>query len=182
MGQEVYKLAFRSFKTVHESHLANPLSSALALKRKLLKDKAIENNDKPVKIIQDIVTSCNGEIGLRLAGEKAALKAVVKRMRKNTSHSRDPRGLDEFAGWECPDKFKLSLDGSDWLQADLTLSDGNKILIFFTHSDMVSIAASRVMLMDGTFGSLPAGFKQLYSMMVEVANDYSELFQAKAFF
>lgn len=95
---------------------------------------------------------------------KAAQKKICQRSRQPTKYPPSPTA-DGYTS--IPDRFKKTLDGGDFLLATVAVHGGN-VLIFSTHENLRRLSTAKIWMLDGTFGTAPDGFKQIYSILGSV--------------
>ena len=111
-----------------------------------------------MQIIQTTVTNTPQEVYLYLSSHNTPYQ-FIRRIR-NVDLPAEPQSLEDLIILE---NFKKTLDSSDFLIKDSTISN-NRILLFTTVANVRHLKESFFWIMDGTFKIVSTIFRQLYTI------------------
>lgn len=138
----------------------------------IVKEKAKETDDRPIQIIQNIISSTSNsqEVNTSLPSNEA-LRKSIKRVRRADFPS-EPESIEDI---DIPEDMKVTLDGVNFLVKDSIVGE-DRILLFTTATNVRNLGESRLWIMDGTFKTVPTLFRQLYTIHGRVGgNDNSRI-------
>ncbi|XP_057323664.1 uncharacterized protein LOC130666566 [Microplitis mediator] len=140
----------------HPADLADVKSKAI---RSTLKRRAVSDDVGPIGVIADVVKNVKSPVAARL-GTISSMQRTIQRARQKTKPTAPEKNLGDFI---VPDESQRTSKDEQFLLFD---SGGhrNRILIFSTASNLIKLAECEIWCGDGTFRTVPAIFKQLYSI------------------
>lgn len=75
-----------------------------------------------------------------------------------------PNNVQSLADLEIVAPYTMTTTGEQFLQFDSGAHDDNRWLMFYSRNALEKLCASRMVLCDGTFKTVPSMFYQLYSL------------------
>lgn len=103
---------------------------------------------------------------------RTAQKRLCQRQRKKTGLPKDPTDLDQIES-----SFTKTFDGRNFLLSNSD-RDGQRIMIFATVEDLTRLCQSEVVILDGTFASCPAPFRQIFTIHGSIGKGMGRTFAA----
>ncbi|XP_028166393.1 uncharacterized protein LOC114357115 [Ostrinia furnacalis] len=150
--------------TEHSHSPDASLLSSISFKNKLKQDAAA-TSIKPVQIIQANLEAVPSTSASSLPN-KNAMRQVIYRARKKNK-PKEPLTLDDI---DIPSEY-VFVEGERFLARDTKYGGKNRMLLFCTKQNIKILSESLVWLMDGTFKTCPALFRQIYSIHAIVGHD-----------
>lgn len=151
----------------NEEHIHAPDPTAveeLALRNRL-KRTAAEDSGMPAKIARNI--SANFPIDVQ---HRLSLNAQIKLVKRSrpTVHDVEPDTLENF---EVPEILRTTIKGELFYQGKVE-SEDNLAFIFASADDITILGLAQYWIADGTFGTVPGLFRQLFSIHASVGPDH----------
>jgi hypothetical protein len=119
-----------------------------------LREKALYSFKKPLDIVTDLTSELKVNECIEMA-KIVSLKDRVSRLRRSVFLSRE--GITD----DIPDCLKLNKRNERFLVQDSGVFDENRMVVFLSEACEVVLKKCEVWLIDGTFKSVPNGFRQL---------------------
>lgn len=149
--------------TLMKTHLHASDQAEIVVKEKMdeMKRRArSEPNEPPAMIVQEVTSTIRDEEVLVRLRERQTLMRGINRW-QNSERPQNPQTLGDV---QIREPYTLTKSGERFLQLDIEVTDGNKILMFYTEPDLRRLCDSESDFMDGTFSTAPRLFYQLYSI------------------
>lgn len=119
-----------------------------------------EPNENPANIIREATSFIQNEEVLVRLPERQTLMRGINRW-QNSQRPTNPNTLEEI---RIVEPYNLTNQGEVFLQLDTDMGDNNKLLIFYTETNLTNLCSGRQWFMDGTFKTAPRLFFQLYTI------------------
>ena len=150
-----------------EGHIHAPDSTAVEelTLRNRLKRTAAEDSGLPAKIARNISANFSIDVQHRLSLN--AQIRIVKRSRPAVNDV-EPDSLKNF---EVPEILRTTIKGELFFQGRVE-SDDNLAFIFASADDITILGLAQYWIADGTFGTVPGLFRQLFTIHASVGPDH----------
>ncbi|XP_062565147.1 uncharacterized protein LOC134227577 [Armigeres subalbatus] len=153
--------------------MPDPWAAEVCQYKSALKRKAREGTERPEKIIR--LCAADAPIEVQTALSKTAQRRICQRERGYNLpfDPEDPSKIDK--------EFTHTFDGRPFLLKNVEFDDG-RIMLFSTSIHLEKLGESEVLIMDGTFSSAPANFKQIFTIHGVLKNLNGNVFVPLAYF
>lgn len=132
-----------------------------------IKQAAKRSREPTATIIQEAIQNIDSETSQKLP-KKESMKRLVRTVRRENLPS-EPKTLDNLD--EIPEEYRKNLQGDRWL-LHYDPDDEEKMVVFATDEDLRYLFRSKYWIMDGTFKSSPAILLQLYTIHVNIKEQW----------
>lgn len=114
-------------------------------------------NSSPAEIIRDVTSTVERNEVLQRLPERQTIMRSLHRA-QNIRRPAIPRTLDEVL---INGPYALMMNAQQFLQHDIYLADGNRLVIFYSIDDLRRLCLSDAIYLDGTFKTAPRLFYQV---------------------
>ncbi|CAF1109935.1 unnamed protein product [Brachionus calyciflorus] len=155
------------FFIVNQDHRHEPdlVKFELLERRRLIKERATNSNDKARKILSLLEKPYDNTVRVQIPSYSAD-RQVIQRVQK-ANKPNYPKEPDSLASIDIPDFLKISISNELFLYFDSGPEDCERFFIFCTLKNL-KLIENRDIFCDGTFKIAPKLFKQVYTFHVMI--------------
>ncbi|RNA00261.1 MULE and FLYWCH domain containing, partial [Brachionus plicatilis] len=158
IGEEVILVSLND----NHSHATDPSKLKNIERRRKIKHKVENSDERPRKILNDLHDEDLNEEEITSAPSTMADKLFINRIKKSIQPNFPPMpsNLSEIT---FPDFLKITKKEEQFLFYDSGVNDPNRFFIFTTQSNLRNLENAHIFV-DGTFDIAPHLFNQIYSI------------------